>query len=314
MAEWLSILGGVVAAYWALRFLSFFYEYFIASSSTLSSIRKKCPDAWAVITGASEGIGKSYAIELAKRGFNVCLISRTKSKLDAVATEIADKYKVKTKTIPFDFSVADPSRYAPLAAELSSLPIGVLVNNAGVSFDYPVFFNDVADADIENIIQLNAAAVTRLTKIVLPKMVERKCGAVIFLSSFTALLPTPMLSVYGATKAYVHYLARTLNAEYQRHGIVVQSVTPALVHTAMTKTKKASIAVPLPSVVAANALRSLGRSDHTTPYLVHLIFQFLLSVLPEKFSMGRLLSYHKDINRRAIQKREREAAAKMKTT
>ncbi|MEJ1278472.1 hydroxysteroid (17-beta) dehydrogenase 12 [Cricetulus griseus] len=113
---------------------------------------------WAVVTGGTDGIGKSYAEELAKRGMKIVLISRSQDKLDQVSSEIKEKFKVETRTIAVDFTLDDI--YDKIKTGLAGLEIGVLVNNVGMSYEYPEYFLEVPDLD-------------NVTRLVLPGMVER---------------------------------------------------------------------------------------------------------------------------------------------
>ncbi|EPB76068.1 oxidoreductase, short chain dehydrogenase/reductase family protein [Ancylostoma ceylanicum] len=91
-----------------------------------------------VVTGATDGIGKAYAYELARKGFNIFLISRTQSKLDEIQKDIREKYnKVDVKTFAFDFCAGSAGAYKPLIEALNSVEVGVLVNNVGMSYEYP---------------------------------------------------------------------------------------------------------------------------------------------------------------------------------
>ena len=113
---------------------------FLASAVFGARDLKKC-GAWAVVTGATDGIGKAYCEALAKRGLNVVLISRTLSKLQDCAKEIEEKYKVSTKIVAADFSKASNAGFTdPIAAAIKDLTIGVLVNNVGLSYDMPAYF------------------------------------------------------------------------------------------------------------------------------------------------------------------------------
>lgn len=111
--------------------------------------------------------------QLAKLGFNVVLVSRTKSKLETVANEIGSKYNVQTKTIAVDFT-GGIEIFESIKAQIQSLDIGVLVNNVGMSYDNPEYFHSIPNQDkfLADLVNCNIVSVTNLCKIVLPGMVS----------------------------------------------------------------------------------------------------------------------------------------------
>ncbi|XP_071853549.1 very-long-chain 3-oxoacyl-CoA reductase-like [Apostichopus japonicus] len=150
----------------------------------------------AVVTGSTDGIGKSTAVQLAAKGLNVVLMSRTESKLDAVASRIASKNNVQTKVIAVDFT-SGSEIYENIGKQLEGLEIGVLVNNVGMSYPYPLYLYELEDPEklIQGMINVNCLAATMMTYLIVPSMLSRKKGLIINVASAAGSLPTPLLTV-----------------------------------------------------------------------------------------------------------------------
>ncbi|KAJ6666180.1 hypothetical protein lerEdw1_001085 [Lerista edwardsae] len=220
---------------------------------------------WAVVTGCTSGIGKSYAKELASRGVNVILISWNKEQLDAVAREIADAYKVETVAIVADFRKGREI-YPVIEKGLMGKEIGILVNNVSVFYDRPDYFTNLTQDKIWEIVNINIGATTMMTHILLPEMVERRKGAIVNIASLSCCQPTPLMSAYSASKAYVDHFSRALYYEYAPQGIFVQSLLPSFLST---NTTKKGILVPSGEEYAQHAIATLGISRRTAGYWPH---------------------------------------------
>lgn len=240
--------------------------------------------AWAVVTGATSGIGKAYAEELARRGVNVILISRNKEKLESVSDSITERYKVQTAFIVADFSKGHEI-YPSIKKALNDVEIGILVNNVEVAYDYPQFFSLVPEERLWDIVNINIAAATMMTSIVLPRMIDRKKGAVVNISSASCYRPLPQMAGYSASKAYLDHFSRTLHHEYASKGIFVQSLTPMYVATNMAAFSGTLCSspwlVPSAAVYARHAVSTLGISTRTTGYWSHSIQLLILRSMPE---------------------------------
>lgn len=151
-------------------------------------------------------------MQLAKKGLNIVLISRTKDKLDTVAKDIETKYNVETKTIAIDFTKG-PEIFNVIQSQIANLNIGILVNNVGMSYIYPEYFHSIQDPDtfLGNVVNCNVVSVTNLCKLILPGMLERKKGIIINISSMSATIPNPMLTVYAASKVRWNVLSSMID-------------------------------------------------------------------------------------------------------
>ncbi|XP_059168490.1 very-long-chain 3-oxoacyl-CoA reductase-like [Physella acuta] len=267
------------------RFLS---VHFLSRVFPLSGDLKKA-GSWAVITGSTDGIGKAYAEQLAAKGLNVVLISRTISKLTEVAKEIEEKYKVITQVIAADFTQGNI--YEDIKSQLASLDIGVLVNNVGMSYEHPEYFGDVNSPNfVQNMLHMNCTSVAKMTEIVLPCMLKKKCGYIINLGSSAGNSPTPLLALYSATKAFVATFSSALQLEYSDKGITIQCIVPFFVVSKLSKVRNPSLFVPTPSTFVRSALRTVGLQAHTSGYWPHEIQDIVVSKLPTYFVKSSLLT------------------------
>ncbi|NWV67292.1 HSDL1 protein, partial [Malurus elegans] len=239
---------------------------------------------WAVVTGGTDGIGKAYAEELAKRGVNIILISQNKEKLEAVSRSISDTYKVETDLIVADFSKGR-ELYPAIKEALKDREIGILVNNVGMFYGHTDYFTNLSEDKLWDLINVNIASTTMMTHIVLPGMVKKKKGAIVNLASSVCYQPSPMLTVYGASKSYMDYFSRSLHYEYASKGIFIQSLVPFVTRTNMVAfsdtISKRSIILPTAEEYASQAVSTLGLSIRTTGHWKHAIQLTLADCLPE---------------------------------
>ncbi|XP_076131209.1 hydroxysteroid (20-beta) dehydrogenase 2 [Alosa pseudoharengus] len=254
---------------------------------------------WAVVTGSTSGIGLAYASELARRGLDIVLISRSMKKLQDVAAEIENRYGRQTRVIQTDFTEGHQI-YPAIAKNLKGLNIGILVNNIGLNYSGVLAnFLDVPNCEqkITQMINCNILSLTQMTRIVLPDMVERGRGLIINMSSECASQPQPMVTMYCATKIFMNYFSRCLNAEYRSDGITVQCVAPLLVHTNMTQHMGMNPLMKSAPEFAREALNTVGYSTYTSGCMSHALQHIALSVfLPDwvrlsPFCMKHLQKY-----------------------
>ncbi|KAM3927533.1 17-beta-hydroxysteroid dehydrogenase type 3-like [Leptodactylus fuscus] len=238
---------------------------------------------WAVVTGATAGIGKAYALELAKRGLDIVLISRTLEKLKRVAAEIEKASGRKIKYIQADFTNGS-NIYHTIQEELKGLEIGVLVNNVGMQItEVPSKFLDTPDLKkmVESIINCNIMSAVQMTRIVLSQMVQRKKGLIINISSVAGQRIMPLGLMYSASKVFVDYFSRGLDLEYRSKGITVQCVMPLLVSTDMTYNMNTNILVKSADAFACEALNTVEYTERTNGCLSHTIQNYVWSLMPD---------------------------------
>ena len=288
---------------------------------TLPQLRSFGPKgSWALITGASDGLGKQFALQLASSGFNIILVSRTATKLDEVVKTIQSSYNVQTKSLAMDFAANNDSDYARLNSLITNLDIAVLINNVGKSHEIPVTFAETAMEEMRDIITINCTATLRTTSLVLPGMISRKRGLVLTMGSFGGLLPTPLLATYSGSKAFLQQWSSSLGAEVAPFGITVELVQSYLVTSAMSKIRRSTMTIPTPKTFVKAVLAKIGRSGGaqgwaytSTPFWSHAVMQWTLGTflgMSNKFVVGQNKGMHQAIRTRALRKRERESGKK----
>lgn len=251
-----------VGALWltgkALGKLCSLFKYTLRPSFDLQA---RYGDGWAIVTGASDGIGKAYALELARRGFKVGLIARNQTKLDAVAAEIRGTYGVQTKTVVFDFNTYyTEEKVNELKDKLSEFDeVSILVNNVGILHNR--VFAEHPQQDMLSLINVNVVALTIITKLVIPKLLlNENRGGIINIGSGTTRNIYPGMNVYSSTKAYVTMLSESIAEEYKdKLDVLVATVGP----TKTNMNRGVMCLSSYPESVAKHTLDTLGWETHT---------------------------------------------------
>lgn len=183
----------------------------------------------ALITGASSGIGATFAEVLAERGHDLILVARSKDKLDALAAKISAEHSCKVTVIAADLGLSNSG--SALAQKVASLKLSVdlLINNAGFG-SAGVFARQAPQRDAE-MIALNCASVVDLAHAFLPAMIERGHGGILNVASMAGFQPMPFMAVYGASKAFVLSFSEGLWAELRGSGIKITALCPGPVDT-----------------------------------------------------------------------------------
>ena len=200
----------------------------------------------ALITGASSGIGAIYADRLARRGYDLILVARNRSRLDALAKRLSTETRRNVEVMDADLNDRAALRTVEDTLRRNA-NLTLLVNNAGIGTHTPLLNSDVER--MERMIDLNVTALTRLTYAAVPAFVARGRGAVINISSITSLTPEILNGVYGGTKAFVQAFSLSLAHELTDKGIRVQAVLPGATATEFWATGGLSLEHLPPSIV-----------------------------------------------------------------
>src|SRR5579884_3311697 len=187
-------------------------------------LREAFQGRWALVTGASAGIGLALAEQLAAAGTNLVLTARRKERLEATASRFEGQYGIQTCVVAAD--IAHPSAPDALfaATEGAGLVVDVLVNNAG--FGYYGQFAEGDAAWQRRMVEVNCAAVVHLTRLFLPRMIERRRGYVMIVASTASYQPVAYMATYAATKVFDRFLAEALAHEVAAYGVKVSALCP----------------------------------------------------------------------------------------
>lgn len=234
---------------------------------------------WALVTGASSGIGKEFCWQLATQKVNLVLVAREKEALERLARELQGKYGIKTKVIVSDISQSN--FLEQIIAVTDSLEIGLLVNNAGFALT-----GNFLDHSLENelsLLYVNCRAPLMLAHTFGKKMERLGRGGIINISSASAFQPLPFWTHYAATKVYDLYLAEGLWFELKEKGIDVLAVCPGRTNTQFSEVAGTKSGGMDPAFVAATALKNLGKKQMVIVGTGNKIIVFLGKILPRRW-------------------------------
>jgi short-subunit dehydrogenase len=221
---------------------------------------------WALITGASSGIGEVFARQLAAEGMHLILVARREDRLQALATKLSHAHGIHTVVLPTDLSQVDAARQLYHRVAALSHPLTLLVNNAGIgSFG---LLHETLPEKISAMTQLNIHAPVMLTRYFLPAMVAGGEGAIINVASTAAFQPVPMMAAYGASKAFILSLTEALWAEYRPKNIRFLALCPGVTATEFfvgipAHASTSPVVTDSPERVVREALAALSRGQMT---------------------------------------------------
>lgn len=277
------------------------YNYFFRPVREMRSMGE-----WAVITGATDGIGRAYAFKMASLKMNVVLLSRTKDKLEDVAREIQNKYpNIKTQIAICDYSDFNENARNTLWNKIQNLDIGVLINNVGISYEYPKYFHELTTNEVARLMEMNVGSTTWMTHMILPGMMERKRGSIVNIASAAGCHTMPLLSQYSAAKGYIVMFSRGLNAECRSSGVSISCQTPFYIATKLAKLRS-SFMVPTPEAYVEKGVRWIGYDNSVvSPFWIHAIQGWMIEHLPASIVENQILKMHDAIRKRGNQKKTR---------
>jgi hypothetical protein len=232
---------------------------------------------WAIVTGASSGIGLELATQLAKAGLNLVINSRHLDKLQDVETTLKAISTVEIRIVASD--VSDSEGIEKIISETSDLPIGLLVASAGYGTSGN-FANSSLDSEI-NMLRVNCEGLLSLTHFYSQKFVQQKRGGIILMSSMVAFQGTPYSANYAATKAYVQTLAEGLAVELKSYGVDVLAAAPGPVESGFSQRANMKMSMSLtPSQVGVPILKALGRQTTVLPGFLTKFLVYSLRTVP----------------------------------
>lgn len=249
---------------------------------------------WAIVAGASEGLGAAFAEALARRGINLILLARRKDKLQELKSYLISSYSINVQTYSVDLSNFE--QVEKLYTQID-LPVGLLIYNAAYA---PInYFEDVSAAQLEQVVQVNVKGPLLFSKLVSQKMMEQQRGGIILMSSLSGTHGSPKIATYAASKAFNTTLAEGLWLELKQHGIdVMASVAGAILTPGYQQAQqKKAPGTMTPENVAEHTLNALGKGPVTVPGFLNKIGRWLMGrVLPAKTAIRMMNNQTKNIS------------------
>ncbi len=250
---------------------------------------------WALITGASSGIGEQFARHIAQRGVNVVLVARRLARLTRLANELRETTGIQTRVLNIDLST--PDFLENVEAATADLAIGLLINNAGFTITQN-FLDSFLDNQVK-LLNVNAQAPMMLTHSFGRKMRDRNCGGIVFVSSIAAFSAVPRWANYTASKAYLMQFGESLALELNPHNVDVLVVAPGTTNTAFIESAEieSEVNVMQPEDVAKQTLEKLGTSATYIPGWRNRVLSALSRMAPSPLNSllaGRLLRFLQD--------------------
>lgn len=297
----LTYLGAAYASVITYKFVRFLWRHYLRPHTNLVKRygglgSTASSSIWAVVTGATSGIGRGCARVLAEQGFAVVLIARTTKDLDEVAHELQTEYGVKTLVVPMDAALCSESHVDDLVRQLKTKSVAVLVNSVGILNDRPMLVEEMDWSFAERIIKVNCGFTVLITSKMIPLLkqhaIQHKCrSAILNIGSLTSTTPFAMQSTYAATKAFDSHWSRCLAAELRPDPIDVLCVRPGLTASRMSGIDKPGGMVADADHFSRSALGMLGLPIKSIlPFPPHAFLDWIGGLVPESVQDGATLA------------------------
>jgi short-subunit dehydrogenase len=250
-------------------------------------LRKYGP--WAVVTGASDGIGRAFAQRLAELGFNLVLVARREPRLQDLAAELSGRFARETRVVAADLGT--PAGVAAVAEASAALDVGLLVAAAGFGASGRFIEGDVEVAI--DMVRVNCEAVVASTSTFAKRFADQGRGGIVLMGSLLGFQGAPHAAVYGATKAFVQSFAEGLEVELAARNVDVVASAPGPVNSGFAERAKMTYSsAARPRTVARETLAALGRRGTVAPGALAKVLTGSLSLLPRPARvrlMGRIM-------------------------
>jgi len=265
------------------------------SSNQIGGLRRRYGE-WAVVTGASDGIGEAFARELAGAGLNLVIVARRRDRLDVLASELEASHATQVRVLAIDLTHVESAER--LVAETDDLDVGLLVAAAGFGSSGPLVESGLA-AELE-MVDLNCRAVLALTHHFARRFIARRRGGIVLMSSLLAFQGVPLAANYAATKAYIQSLAEALRHELGPFGVDVIASAPGPIHSGFAARANMRMGMAQrPQSVASATLARLGADGTVRPGWLSKLLEYSLRLLPRS---GRVLALARVMRGMAVQR------------
>lgn len=241
---------------------------------------------WAIVTGASDGIGRDFAVRAAEAGLNVVLVARRGAVLDTLARELRERCGVETRVCALDLGAAGACER--LGESTADIDVGLLVAAAGYGTSGR-FIENAIEEELA-MLDVNCRAVVELTHLFGKRFAARGRGGVVLLSSLVAFQGVPMAANYAATKAYIQALAEGIRSEVRPRGVDVIACAPGPIQSGFGARANMKMGMAgRADMVARETLRALGRRGIVPPGFLSKFLEFSLALLP-RWGRVRMMS------------------------